>query len=518
MRLKKPRLRPIIIALSVGGILLTSVLLITVIVVSQREHIENDLLDANSSYAMKMSDVMSKYISIAQGELAYGAKKIDSVNDIDTLKNEAERLRLQSGLFNSVVVVGDDAFVLATSPESLGLTGLHLTSRTSKLAIERKKPFISEPYKSAAGNLIILLSHPIFDKSGKYIGYIGGSVYLKNDSLFSDLLSQHFFKGDTEVSVVSNNGEVIFSKEKVAIGRQMNLYDNLKRDFNSYGRGERVVSSNESKYLVGYAYMENTSWNVLVYSHSDSVTTILINYVKEISLLFFAIIVCASVFSSFIASRISSPLEKLAISTINKDASGALVYIKGIRAWYVEAERLKYALFKHVKIMMEKVNSLSEVATKDPLTGVNNRLGFSIKTQEYKLKSGNSIIAIDIDFFKKINDGFGHDVGDDVLVSLAYIITGCCRSEDIVCRFGGEEFIIFLPHTSVIKAEFIAERIRSTVEETVFSNNLRVTVSAGVAAQDTPIEGFDVILKNADVALYQAKGQGRNKVVVYSAL
>lgn len=105
---------------------------------------------------------------------------------------------------------------------------------------------------------------------------------------------------------------------------------------------------------------------------------------KDISFLFLAIIACASISSSFLASRISSPLEKLAISTTTKDADGALIYIKGIRAWYVEAERLKNALFTHVKMMMEKVNSLSEIATRDPLTGVNNRLGFSIKTQEYK--------------------------------------------------------------------------------------------------------------------------------------
>lgn len=116
----------------------------------------------------------------------------------------------------------------------------------------------------------------MFDKSGKYIGYIGGSIYLKNDSLFSDVLSQHFFKGDTEVSVVSNNGEIIFSKEKVSVGRQMNLYDNLKRNFNKYERGEIVISSAGSKYLVGYTHMKNTSWSVLVYSHADSVTTILL--------------------------------------------------------------------------------------------------------------------------------------------------------------------------------------------------------------------------------------------------
>ncbi|EBX3590220.1 hypothetical protein DRU27_25525, partial [Salmonella enterica subsp. enterica serovar Typhimurium] len=151
----KPHLRPIVITLSVGGILLTSIFLIVVIMVFKRENIEKDLLDANSSYAMKMSDVMSNYIEIAQRELAYGAKKIESTNDIDSLKNEADRLRLQSGMFNSVLVVSDGAVVLATSPESLGLVGVHLNSSASKLAIEAKKPFISAPYKSASGNLII---------------------------------------------------------------------------------------------------------------------------------------------------------------------------------------------------------------------------------------------------------------------------------------------------------------------------------------------------------------------------
>ncbi|MCO7451857.1 hypothetical protein NJA14_01930, partial (plasmid) [Enterobacter hormaechei] len=84
------------------------------IMVFKRENIEKDLLDANSSYAMKMSDVMSNYIEMAQRELAYGTKKIESTNDIDSLKNEADRLRLQSGMFNSVLVVSDGAVVLAT--------------------------------------------------------------------------------------------------------------------------------------------------------------------------------------------------------------------------------------------------------------------------------------------------------------------------------------------------------------------------------------------------------------------
>ncbi|UWS46910.1 hypothetical protein [Klebsiella variicola] len=145
MRIKKPHLRPIVITLSVGGIFLTSIFMIVVIMFYQHENIEKDLLDANSSYAMKMSDVMSSYIEMAQGELAYGAKKIESTTDIEYLKNEADRLRLQSGMFNSVIVVSNGAVVLATSPESLDLVGVHLNSSVSKLAIEGKKAFISQP-------------------------------------------------------------------------------------------------------------------------------------------------------------------------------------------------------------------------------------------------------------------------------------------------------------------------------------------------------------------------------------
>ncbi len=518
MRIKKPHLRPIVITLSVGGILLTSIFLIVVIMVFQRENIEKDLLDANSSYAMKMSDVMGNYIEMAQSELAYGAKKIESTNDIDVLKNEADRLRLQSGMFNSVLVVSNGAVVLATSPESLGLVGVHLNSSASKLAIEGKKPFVSAPYKSATGNLIVLLSHPIYDKNGNYIGYVGGSIYLKKHSLFSDVLSRHFFKSDTEISIVSDDGTVIFNNNNSAVGRPMVMSDDLKSKLTESDRGEGDFFSSGNRYLLGYAHMKNTAWNVLVYSHADSATTILITYAKSVLVLLIVVIIAFSLLSYFIASRISIPLEKLAISTNTKDIGASLVYIKAINAWYAEADRLKKALFTHIKVMMERVDSLNEVAVKDPLTGVNNRLGFSTKIQNNKYGAGASVIAIDVDFFKKINDSFGHGVGDEVLVSLAQIIKSCCRSEDIICRFGGEEFVVFLPNTSVLTAECVAERIRSVIESTVFPNNLRVTVSAGVATQDDPLGGIDFLLKNADDALYQAKGEGRNKVIVYSAI
>ena len=331
-------------------------------------------------------------------------------------------------------------------------------------------------------------------------------------------MSRHFFKSDTEISIVSDDGTVIFNNDNSAVGRPMVMSDDLKSKLTESDRGEGEFFFSGNRYLLGYAHMKNTAWNVLVYSHADSATTILIAYAKSVLVLLIVIIITFSLLSYFIASRISLPLEKLAISTNAKDIGASLVYIKAINAWYAEADRLKKALFTHVKVMMERVDSLNEVALKDPLTGVNNRLGFSTKIQNNKYGAGASVIAIDVDFFKKINDSFGHGVGDEVLVSLAQIIKSCCRSEDIICRFGGEEFVVFLPNTSVVTAECVAERIRSVIERTVFPNNLRVTVSAGVATQDDPLGGIDFLLKNADDALYQAKREGRNKVIVYSAI
>ncbi|WP_264755333.1 GGDEF domain-containing protein [Klebsiella oxytoca] len=101
---------------------------------------------------------------------------------------------------------------------------------------------------------------------------------------------------------------------------------------------------------------------------------------------------------------------------------------------------------------------------------------------------------------------------------MAQVINSCCRSEDIVCRFGGEEFVVFLPNTSVVTAECVAERIRSVIESTVFPNNLRSPSLLVLANTRGSLGGIDFLLKNADDALYQAKGEGRNKVIVYSAI
>jgi len=155
-------------------------------------------------------------------------------------------------------------------------------------------------------------------------------------------------------------------------------------------------------------------------------------------------------------------------------------------------------------------------ATHDALTGLYNRHAinsfFKHKIDEAKrYNKPLSILFCDIDFFKKINDSYGHDIGDFVLKSIASVLKNHLRSSDISARWGGEEFLVFLPETSLDEAIQIAQKLRKIIEDSLFSSVETVTCSFGVTelrADDTA----ESLLKRVDDLLYQAKENGRNRV------
>ncbi len=170
---------------------------------------------------------------------------------------------------------------------------------------------------------------------------------------------------------------------------------------------------------------------------------------------------------------------------------------------------------------------LKQVGLTDPLTGVFNRRYFESRCQEEvahvrRRKSPLSCMFLDIDKFKRINDTHGHAAGDKVLCMVAKLIKSGLRGNDVMARFGGEEFVVLLPQTRLQTACEIAERIRATIEAQSYpvsaKENLAVTISIGVAQAQDILEEEDMaaarkLLAAADDAVYQAKKSGRNKVV-----
>ena len=161
-----------------------------------------------------------------------------------------------------------------------------------------------------------------------------------------------------------------------------------------------------------------------------------------------------------------------------------------------------------------------QAAARDPLTGLNNRFGLeSVLDREIDLarrhETALSVLMIDADAFKAINDNYGHLVGDTALRTLADVIVRCMRDSDMVFRYGGEEFVVVLSNTAQPGAQNLAERIRGTTEQTAVAverTKFNVTVSIGVATLAAG-ETQGVLLTRADQALYTAKRNGRNRVV-----
>jgi diguanylate cyclase (GGDEF)-like protein len=167
---------------------------------------------------------------------------------------------------------------------------------------------------------------------------------------------------------------------------------------------------------------------------------------------------------------------------------------------------------------------LEVLARTDPLCGLYNRRHFFTLAEAafkkaLRYKRPLSVILFDIDFFKQVNDTYGHKAGDQALVHIAQITPQTAREEDILARHGGDEFILMLPETDEAAALQAAERLRKQIEETPIladGHVLNCTVTLGIAGTDSgPAEHVDQLLIRADQALYQAKESGRNRVWLY---
>ena len=179
---------------------------------------------------------------------------------------------------------------------------------------------------------------------------------------------------------------------------------------------------------------------------------------------------------------------------------------------------------------LNQISVLRHDNTIDPLMGIYNRRHFDLKlaeeierAQRYNFQI--SMLLLDIDHFKDINDTYGHYIGDLVLKSLGYLLLKNVRKTDIVARYGGEEITVITPHTSVPTAADLAERLRQVVEKSILvpadeqedRQAVTISVSIGVAGLDQKIVDRQSLIERTDEALYRAKQKGRNRVTVFNS-
>lgn len=482
----------------------------------QKQLLISSTLEANRVYAAKLAETTNNFLQSAQKQLAYSANILatDFANDA-LLESEVERLYQQSDFFNSVSIINSKAIITTVFPITVPVKGLLLPAE-ARQSFNTRQPLVTDPFLSPSGSYLVSISHPIYGKNGEYLGYIAGTIYLHQNNVFFNLLGQHPYNDGSYIYVVDRHKEIIYHLNKNRIGERIQGNSVLDASIAGKWGSDTVVNSLGIPMLAGYAHIERASWGVVTQRPFASVMAELDVQLTEVVLRSLPILLL-TLLSIWLASRyITTPLQALARHASDMDKSDAEHSIHHIKAWYFEVYELKRAILRGLGTLNSKIHQLNTDSNTDPLTHLYNRRGLEkILEQWQERKRSFAVIALDIDHFKIINDTFGHDVGDEVLQHLCQLMKESADTEAIICRSGGEEFLILLPVTPLYLAHKYAEHLRKQIAGYEMPTTGNITISLGVSHWDANgNDSIKIALKTADIALYQAKRQGRNCSVV----
>ncbi|MBP6599477.1 MAG: GGDEF domain-containing protein [Giesbergeria sp.] len=485
----------------------------------QRQQLMDSALESNRAYARKLAESVEDFLQAAQQQLVYSAAVLgEHFDDAQLLTAEVHRLRQQTNTFNSVSVVDAEGWVRAVSPETLQVKGHRLDSAGSIEALRERRALISQPFVSVAGNLLVLVSQPIIDRKGRYLGYVGGTIYLKQKSILNNLLGQHYYRDGSYLYVVDPNRRLLYHPQPDRAG----AYVEKNGAIDAVLRGEhgamRLDNSQGVDMLAGYAPIAFTSWGIVTQRPTRVVLAALDDLMYRVlsKTLPWALLLLGLIWLS--SRLIARPLWQLADGVRYMDRASSVEHIHNVRSWYFETSELKRAMLVGVNLLHQQIGKLHLDAQTDSLTGLHNRRGMDEALAVWQAAQHPfAVVALDIDHFKRVNDVHGHAVGDQVLQRLAQLMAECARSGDVLCRVGGEEFLMLLPSASVEVAEQVAQRLRVRLEQTDIPPVGRITLSLGVAQWPQHSSVIAEVLEVVDSALYEAKRTGRNKVVVAAA-
>ena len=325
--------------------------------------------------------------------------------------------------------------------------------------------------KEQENALTIFINYKTFDGDGNFIGVSG--VGLGLDSVkevvkkYEQIFARNIFFVDKEgVIRVSSRGEIVNKNIKNLKGMQDLVDDSLSQE-----RGSFSYSRDGEEYLLTTRYIPELKWYLFVeLPESEATSGIRRGFVKNIII----------------------GLGVIAVTIV------LVIYVINI------AQR-----------------QLEVMAVTDKLTGLGNRQAFDISLKNAlstcrRNKEDLSLMMIDFDNFKSINDKFGHIVGDEVIKKSSNFIKSMLRDSDTMCRWGGEEFAVIMPACDIANASTIADKIRDSIMDEIFVGQdikRKITISIGISdAKDG--KGADEMLRRADYALYQAKANGRNRIEI----
>lgn len=481
----------------------------------------NSHLHASHVYASKMANTTNAYFDSTLQSLSYSAHILrDEMHNPDTLQQETHRLLNQLNAFNIVVIINNKTEIIKSSPANLNIEGM-IIPMNSREDIESREPRISDPLYTPLGQPFISISYPIFSSDNRYLGAVSGIVFLRLESELYKLLGQHSHQDNSSFYVIDRNDTVIYHVDAKKIGKKVPRNLAFNESIAAGSGSERFKNKEGIDVITGYAHVDSAGWAVVESRPTADIVAPLNKQVFAVFLKGLPLTLVTLLLIWLSAIHIAKPLRLLSKHTMTgqEEYTKSHNLIISIKTWYFEAQQLKQAILNGMESAHAQIHELDMDRNTDPLTGLYNRRGMQNALNLYdKTKQKFSIIALDIDHFKCVNDTFGHSVGDQVIQRVSDLMRDGRRTSDVLCRVGGEEFLIFLPDANIESTQSIADELRQKIEQHSFPIAGNITISLGVSLakwQDNTLFA-DTSIEEADQALYTAKKKGRNTVVVFA--
>lgn len=443
--------------------------------------------------------------------------------------------------YNRLVFVGVDGISLA---DTEGPPGFDLSERPYLKPTLAGKSQISDAfYSDLTQTTIIVFAAPVRGEDHTIIGALLAGV----DMTMIDNLTKHGQPGETgETFLIDKEGLLLTESRFLLDLRRKGIVTDSARlsmritypfpkRYDGVGvltdyRGEKVLCTQRELPVKDWVLVVKQDYSELIRVALTSRIVDIIIAFGLITLMFvpFAVIIHTVLVRpilhlSKVASQIAQGDFNVSFPLETKNEVGQLV--TSLRKMTDSLSHQMYTLEKQQEVLEAKNELLLYLSMRDDLTGLYNRrffiehLSVEIETA-HRYQRPLSLLMLDVDYFKNINDTYGHLTGDQCLVHFALILTDSSRQSDVVARYGGEEFAICLPHTDYEAALALAERLRSNIENTPFAQgdlSVSLTASIGVAElsrlNNSELNQIDALITAADNAMYQAKNGGRNRVV-----
>ncbi|MEH7238404.1 sensor domain-containing diguanylate cyclase [Bacillus sp. JJ1562] len=503
------------------GLLVMLTVLCTVFVAMYSSHLtlnetlKDRYLVNNYAYATKLSTSTSDLFLQMQKNITSLGRILGNHHlnqkDLDEWKNA------NSNYFNSVFFTDQEGVIQAISPETVSYkskvtAGMKLQSETMKKALQLKRPFISEPYSATSGQLIMLISAPIFNQNGDYQGLVGGTLYLEGENALKKMLNKHNYDDGSYVFVVDATGRIIYHPLSSRVNENVSENKVVSKIIRGQSGSDVVINTNGNEFFAGYAVMGDTGWGIVSQTPTSVLEEPIQNNHKMMFYRSLPLLMLILLIGWALTINLTKPINKLAKlseEAINQKNSSINVNKVKTNSNIYEIRQL----FHHITNYFTLLNNQIQI---DGLTGLVNRRTFDLVINEWiEEKVPFSLIMLDIDHFKKVNDTFGHLVGDDVLKHLSQIMKSVVSEQDICFRYGGEEFGIIVHNKSEEEAFVIAEKLRRLVENSSNPTGQIITISLGVTLSDLADKHAKQIVERADTALYESKETGRNRTTLY---